>query len=92
MKLAFEFKQRMTRDLCNYTMSYNMDFSSKVITSVTAKAPNNVRPAPMPVTVPGSVKDVKGIKSEQIGSDPLTVWVALNGSPVTLELDKPVPW
>jgi len=73
-------------------MSYSMDFSSKSITSVTVTAPNNVCAAPIPVTVPGSVKDTKGFKNEQIGSDPLTVWVGLSGSPVTLDLDKPIAW
>lgn len=73
-------------------MSYNMDLQGKMITSVTVLAPDNTCDAPIPVTVPGSVKDLKGFKGEQIGSDPLTAWVALNGSPVTLELNEFVPW
>lgn len=73
-------------------MTYNMDLDNKVITGVTVLAPNNTCEAPVPVTVPGSVKDLKGFKSEQMGLDPLTVWVALNGSPVTLQLAESVPW
>lgn len=73
-------------------MSYNTDIASKAITSVTVEAPKNICSAPIPVTVPGDVKDTLGFRTDQIGLDPLTVWVVLNGSAVTLELDKPVPW
>lgn len=74
-------------------MSYSMDFTRKVITGITVTAANNNNcAAPIPVTVPGSLWNSLGYRTEQIGSDPLTVWVPLKGSPVSLELDKPVPW
>jgi hypothetical protein len=78
--------------MCNYTMSYSMDFTRKVITGITVGSLYNNCSAPIPVTVPGSLWNSLGFKTEQLGSDPLTVWVPLKGSPVTLELDKPVPW
>jgi hypothetical protein len=82
----------MTRDLCNYTMLYSMDFTRQVITGVTVPAPNNTCAAPILVAVPGSIWNSLGFRTEQIGSDPLTIWVLLKGNSVTLELDKPVPW
>lgn len=73
-------------------MAYNMDLQNNMITGVTVLAPGNTCEAPIPITVPGSVKDLKGFKNEQVGLDPLTVWVALSGNPVTLELAEAVPW
>jgi hypothetical protein len=73
-------------------MSYSMDFTRKVITGITVMAPDNTCAAPIPVTVPGSIWNSLGFRTEQIGSDPLTIWVQLKGSAVTLELDKPILW
>jgi hypothetical protein len=79
--IAAGFTQRVVRDACNYTMSWESE--SGVITGVTVSAPhvNNTCGASIPVTFPGTVRgeDVKGYVSEQIGSDPLTVWVQLGG-------------
>lgn len=78
----------MTRDGCSYGLNY--EITSGSITGVTITANGNTCAAPIPVTVPGSVTDTQGFTTEQIGSDPLTIWVALSGSPVTFTLSQPV--
>jgi hypothetical protein len=70
-------------------------FSGSTITGVTVAAPsvNNKCSAPIPVTFPGPLVD-NGIRynTEQIGSDPLTVWVDLNGRAMDFKLKTPLAW
>jgi hypothetical protein len=83
--LAQVFLDRMTRDACKYTLSWTV--ASGKITGVTVGATNNRCSAPIPVTIPGGVSsNPKGFKTEQVGSDPFTIWVSLTGSAVTLSL------
>ncbi|KAL1882847.1 hypothetical protein Daus18300_000485 [Diaporthe australafricana] len=82
------FANRMTRDACSYGLAY--DITSGSITGVTVTANGNTCGTSIPVTVPGSVTDTQGFTTEQIGSDPLTIWVNLSGSPVSFTLSQPV--
>ncbi|KAF2132401.1 hypothetical protein P153DRAFT_364804 [Dothidotthia symphoricarpi CBS 119687] len=86
--LATAFTDRMARDQCNYAMTWNM--SGGKTTGVTVTADGNTCPVAIPITVPGSVVDTKGFVTEKVGNDPLTVWVKLTGSPVTLTLSSPL--
>jgi hypothetical protein len=79
---------RMIRDQCAYGLTY--DITSGSITGVTVTANGNTCGASIPVTVPGKVTDTKGFVTEQIGSDPLTIWVEMTGSPVSFTLSEPV--
>lgn len=83
-----QFANRMARDACSYGLTY--DVTSGSITGVTVTASGNACGSPIPVTVPGSVTDTHGFTTEQIGSDPLTIWVQLSGSPVSFTLSQPV--
>lgn len=78
----------MTRDACSYGLTYAVTSGS--ITGVTVTANGNTCGTSIPVTVPGTVTDTKGFTTEQIGSDPLTIWVQMSGSPVTFTLSQPV--
>ena len=78
----------MTRDGCAYGLTYAVTSGS--ITGVTVTANGNTCSAPIPVTVPGAVTDTQGFTTEQVGSDPLTIWVQLSGSPVSFTLSQPV--
>lgn len=80
----------MTRDKCLPALTYTTDPTAKTITGVTLTATSNTCRVTIPVTVPGSVTDTQGFTTEQIGSDPLTIWVQLSGSPVTFTLTTPV--
>lgn len=86
------FADRMTRDQCNYRLSHNFDPISKTITGVTLTSDGNTCAAAVPVTFPGKVKSTKGFVTEQLGSDPLTIWVKLTGQPVSFDLATAVPW
>lgn len=80
----------MTRDGCNPKLTYNIDASAKAITGITVTTDGNQCAKPIPVTVPGSVTSTSGHVTEKIGSDPLTVWVKMSGSPVSFDLSQPV--
>lgn len=86
--LATSFTNRMTRDMCNYNMAYNMN-QGKIV-GVTVSANGNTCAATIPVTVPGTVTNAQGFTTEKVGNDPLTVWVKLSGSPVSLTLTNPI--
>jgi len=86
--LAQVFFDRMTRDKCGYTLSWKV--ASGKITGVTVGANGNTCAAPIPVTIPGGVTNAGSYRTEQIGSDPFTIWVKLGGSAVTLTLKTPI--
>jgi hypothetical protein len=80
----------MARDLCAPVLTYTTNPTAKTITGLTLAANGNACTVTIPVTVPGSVTNTQGFTTEKIGSDPLTIWVKLSGSPVTFTLTTPV--
>jgi hypothetical protein len=86
--MATTFANRMARDACAPNLSYTT--SGTTITAVTVTTIGNTCPVVIPVTVPGKVTSTQGFTTEQIGSDPLTIWVTMKGSPVTFTLSTPV--
>jgi len=83
----------MTRDLCAPEITYSVDSAAQTVTGVTVTAKGNTCEAEIPVTVPGAVVDTYGFRTEQIGSDPLTIWVQLTGESVlrSFTLVTPIP-
>jgi len=96
--IAAYFAQRMVRDNCGYSMRYessNGMINAVVISSLgNGSGIGNVCKASIPVTFPGKVinEDVNGFVSEQVGGDPLTVWVNLKGYEVRIRLEDGVAW
>lgn len=86
--IATDFANRMTRDACGYKLTYKQDGTQ--ITGVTVSSSTNTCSVPVPVTFPGTVTSTQGFTTEQIGNDPLTIWVQLSGSPVSFTLTTPV--
>ncbi|KAJ6157377.1 hypothetical protein N7470_004969 [Penicillium chermesinum] len=84
------FLARYKRDACGYGLSYTVRGGS--ITGVTVTATGNTCSEPIPVTFPVAPTDTKGFTTEKLGSDPLTVWVKLSGSPVSFTLSKAIPF
>ncbi|KAJ5895188.1 hypothetical protein N7495_006879 [Penicillium taxi] len=82
------FKARYTRDACGYALSYTT--VNQEITTVTVSATGNTCSEPIPVTFPVAPTSTQGFTTEQLGSDPLTVWVQLSGSPVSFTLSTPI--
>ncbi|XHG09471.1 hypothetical protein AWENTII_012527 [Aspergillus wentii] len=86
--MSAAFLARYTRDACGYALSYAT--SNQKITGVTVSATGNTCSTPIPVTFPVAPTSTQGFTTEQLGSDPLTVWVTLSGSPVTFTLSTPI--
>ncbi|CAG7971938.1 unnamed protein product [Penicillium olsonii] len=87
-EMSASFLARYNRDKCGYSLSYAT--SNKQITAVTVSATGNTCTDPIPVTFPVAPTSTQGFATEQLGSDPLTVWVQLAGSPVTFTLSTPI--
>lgn len=91
-ELAQAFLNRMHRDQCSpvLTWNYSDDGNSVVSVTVGTNLGNKCNTA-IPVTVPANIKALPmGATKEQVGSDPLTVWVTLNGQPQTIPLNPPL--
>jgi hypothetical protein len=86
--MSENFLARYQRDQCGYGLSYAV--ADKKITAVTVTATGNTCSRPIPVTFPVAPTSTQGYATEQLGSDPLTVWVQLSGSPVTFTLSTPI--
>ncbi|KFZ02885.1 hypothetical protein V502_11414 [Pseudogymnoascus sp. VKM F-4520 (FW-2644)] len=89
--LATTFMDRMTRDACNPQLRYTINPTANTVTAITVTTNGNTCAKPIPVTVPNSVTSTSGHTTEKIGSDPLTIWVTMGGSPVTFTLSTPIP-
>ncbi|KAL4882775.1 hypothetical protein BJY04DRAFT_186004 [Aspergillus karnatakaensis] len=87
-KMSEDFLQRYRRDQCGYSLSYILDGGA--ITGVTLSASGNACDAPIPITFPAAPSNTQGFATEQLGSDPVTVWAQLSGSPVTFNLASPI--
>ncbi|KAI9049443.1 hypothetical protein LZ554_006475 [Drepanopeziza brunnea f. sp. 'monogermtubi'] len=90
------FIDRMTRDKCLPSLSYIYSASNTHITGVTLSASTtNSCSVPIPVQFPGPATVASPSSAvftdEQLGSDPLTRWTTLSGSPVTYTLASPIP-
>ena len=88
--LAAIFMNRMTRDACGASLSYQLDITTSTITGFTLSANGNTCSTPIPVTLPGPVTNTQGATTEQIGSDPITLWVTLSGAPISFTLTTPI--
>lgn len=86
--MSASFLARFNRDKCGYSLSYAT--SNQKITAVTVSATGNTCTDPIPVTFPVAPTSTQGFATEQLGADPLTVWVKLSGSPVTFTLSTPI--
>ncbi|KAF3214108.1 hypothetical protein TWF679_004976 [Orbilia oligospora] len=87
--IATAFKNRYQRDLCYAQVSQGV--SQGKVVSITVSTPNNTCPVEIAVTVPGGVKETgSNIRVEKIGNDLPTIWLKLNGQPITLTLSTPL--
>lgn len=89
--LAAVFMDRMTRDQCNPTTRLIYSADGTQIIAVEVGANGNTCSVPVPITIPsGTVTSLQGSTTEQIGGDPLTVWVTLSGNTKVFSLTSPV--
>ncbi|KAF2278256.1 putative extracellular serine-rich protein [Westerdykella ornata] len=81
---------RKTRDECRPNLVYQLSDDRRSITGVVVGAGDLKCRTGIPVTVPGPVTSLGGATKEQVGKDPLTLWVSLGGSRKTYALSSPV--
>jgi hypothetical protein len=88
--IGVNFASRMYRDACAPSLTLTTNPAAGKITGVTLTTNGNVCSVTIPITVPGPVTSTQGFTTEQLGSDPLTIWVKMAGSPVTFTLSTPI--
>jgi hypothetical protein len=87
------YQDRMAKDMCNPTTQLLFTTANNVtqVTGFVVGANGNTCSVPIPVTLPGgTVTDLQGSTTEQIGNDPLTLWVTLSGVAKTFTLTQPI--
>ncbi|CAN8096939.1 unnamed protein product [Discula destructiva] len=88
--LGRAFVARRQRDQCAPALTVNYSADGASVVGATVSAANANCQVEIPVSFPGPVRDAKGARAEQIGNDPLTLWVKPGGGSVTFELTTPV--
>lgn len=88
--IAAQFTNRMALDQCSPNLSYTYSADGTQITGVTVTANGNTCNVPVPITFPGTATTSAVTTSEKLGTDPLTVWATLSGSPISFTLGSPV--
>jgi hypothetical protein len=93
--IALVFQQRYVLDSCRpfirFKTSTATGSNATKITGFTVFATtSNSCEVPIPVTIPGPVKDTKQSRTEKVGTDPATLWVKLDGAPISFELTTPI--
>lgn len=90
--LMQQFLNRQTRDKCRPSMTWQTSADGNSIESISVyTAGGNKCDTTIPITVPSAVASNTGATSEQLGTDPLTLWVTMNGASRTYKFSKPVP-
>lgn len=79
--LAQAFLNRQARDLCRPSMTWTTSANGASIESVNVyTAGGNSCKTTIPITVPAAVSSTTGATKEQLGTDPLTLWVTMGGA------------
>lgn len=86
------FVDRETLDNCKPKLSYTYSSDGKSIQSATVTTNSNTCGVPVPVTIPVDSATTEGgtSTSDKVGTEPVIIWVTMNGSPVTVKLSKGV--
>lgn len=79
--LAQAFLNRQSRDLCRPSMTWTTSANGNEIESINVyTAGGNKCATTIPVTLSSPVSATNGATKEQLGSDPLTLWVTMAGA------------
>ncbi|ORY15719.1 hypothetical protein BCR34DRAFT_622737 [Clohesyomyces aquaticus] len=90
--LAQAFLNRQARDQCRPSMQWKATSDGKSIESITVFTAGNKCSTTIPITVPSAVSSTTGATKEQLGTDPLTLWVTMSGASRTYTFSKPIPF
>lgn len=86
------FLNRQTRDQCRPSLTWQTSADGKSIESINVyTAGGNKCGTTIPITVPAAVASNTGATKEQVGSDPLTLWVTMSGASRSYKFSKAVP-
>jgi len=85
--LAKTFTDRKEVEDCKAT--YALITSDSTVTGIKVSAEKKCT---VPITVPFDVERNSKFRYEQVGNDPLTIWVPLNNSKETIIFKKPFEW
>ncbi|KAF2758816.1 hypothetical protein EJ05DRAFT_421851, partial [Pseudovirgaria hyperparasitica] len=88
--LGAAFIARQTRDQCSPKIKWTTSTDGKTITGATVTTTNNQCGTKVPVTFPGKVTNTNGATTEQVGGDPLTLWVTMSGAAKSFTLQTPI--
>jgi hypothetical protein len=89
--LMVTFTNRLNRVACNPKVTMLYSVGGTQITGYTVSAGNLNCGVAIPVSIPGgTVTSLQGGYTEQVGSDPLTVWTYLQGAAKTFTLTVPI--
>jgi hypothetical protein len=89
--LFITFTNRLNRVACKPNVMWLYNVAGTLITGYTVSAANLWCSVAIPVSIPaGTVTSLQGGYTEQVGSDPLTVWTWLQGTPKTFTLTVPI--
>ena len=86
-------KANLFQSACEPQITYTFSDDATAITSVSISAIDNTCDVPIPVTFPPTAAVRVGggnVEVEQIGNEPLVLWVTLSGAEVSFELEEPV--
>jgi hypothetical protein len=73
-------------------MTWKTTTDGKSIESITVyTAGGNKCGTTIPITLPVDVSSSTGATKEQIGTDPLTLWVTMSGASRTYKFSRPIP-
>ncbi|KAL5117246.1 hypothetical protein ACEQ8H_004805 [Pleosporales sp. CAS-2024a] len=79
--LAQTFLNRQARDLCRPSLTWTLSANGASIQSMNVyTAGGNTCKTPIPVTVPVATSSSTGATKEQVGTDPLTLWITMSGA------------
>lgn len=79
--LAQAFLNRQSRDLCRPSLTWTTSANGNNIESINIyTSGGNKCSTTIPITVPSPVAATNGATKEQVGSDPLTLWVTMAGA------------
>jgi hypothetical protein len=81
IQIAEIFNRRMLLDACKPIIQFTT--TGGKVSGFAVSCNSNTCQVPIPVTVARNLSDTKGFITEQLGSDPLTLWVKLDGEPVS---------
>lgn len=89
--IAQQFINRQVRDLCQPSMTWTTSADGANIESVDVYTTGgNQCGTPIPITAPTTVVSTAGATVEQLGTDPLTLWVTMSGASRSYKLSTPI--